>query len=34
MLTEVHIMKVIVMKSPKAFAWLLRLIFGVRAGKA
>ena len=27
MLTEVHIMKVIVMKSPKAFAWLFRLIF-------
>lgn len=30
MLTEVHIMKVIVMKSPKAFAWLFRLIFGRR----
>ena len=30
MLTEVHIMKVIVMKSPKAFAWLFRLIFGMK----
>ncbi len=33
MLTEVHIMKVIVMKSPKVFAWLLRLIFGVKMEK-
>ncbi len=31
MLTGVHIMKVVVMKSPKAFAWIFRLIFGIKA---
>lgn len=30
LLTGVHIMKVVVMRSPKAFAWLFRLIFGVK----
>lgn len=30
MLMGVHIMKVVVMRSPKAFAWLFRLIFGIR----
>ena len=33
MLTEVIHMKVVVMRSPKAFAWLFRLIFGVKTGR-
>ncbi len=34
MLMGVHIMKVVVMKSPKALAWIFRIIFGIKAKRA